>query len=817
MAEKDKKFEVSEDFRNTGLSDFDGIFPAGVEEGTESEEQFKEKLFEFNRRGKKYYDTIKSKLKAHAPEMPLALMYSLFNTESSFNPAVVSTAGNNPTASLKKLGYTSENMGDPGAKGLGQFMNVTSGYQIAKKFGGKAPNKLFGNYLHDPFDTDKNIEASVKFLRSLIKKFGVSGGLHAYNIGGGRHSVNKFQDKPVSDWSKNGNPNYSEKILNHFQTLQGVSEAPKKSSDIIINIGDSNGIRKAKFSKGLNRGAVGASMKNWLDALTMYYEGDFGVVNTGNENIDIPFEDKDGNAIPAINYRGQPTEINISVIGGNDISKIGKRAVSDTYIKDVAIPLMKLIANSGGSFGGPSPVSSKVKLSSGQSQMELREELNEKLKQAAKTVGITYIDNIEELLSKYDGENPDSLYAPDGIHVKTDKFKDGSSDREEDEELEQPEEREKTRSKYQLSRNIYISGPDIRHASKEDGIKKDNIKYLAAAIKNDVDFKNLLVKIFFKPRESTNVNVRVPERFQGSEFAGSHQVSVSQNERINIYLRLRNYALSRTESNLDALLRTDSGMDYKSYSFLSAITDAWVNGRLASDFQKYKKKAGFLVGSPLEENKGNNQMKITKERLAQIIKEEVEAYKASQLSEVDADEVDEEEAYIKEIADLLKGTYDTFFQSAAPAVGTPQTKADTGERVTDQTAHEDAKGILLDLLGNAIDEFQEKGSMHEDGHDDVPSAVRAMKTMAEDALEMLDALEQMDGNLPTWWTNKMAVSASMLNKMRDYLLVPSLEEVDQYVPCPQTDSDAKTRCEQERQINRQKQKGKNKNESIDEQ
>jgi hypothetical protein len=54
-----------------------------------------------------------------------------------------------------------------------------------------------------------------------------------------------------------------------------------------------------------------------------------------------------------------------------------------------------------------------------------------------------------------------------------------------------------------------------------------------------------------------------------------------------------------------------------------------------------------------------------------------------------------------------------------------------------------------------------------------------MKTMAEDALEMLDALEQMDGTLPTWWTNKMAVSASMLNKMRDYLLVPSEEESSQ--------------------------------------
>ena len=167
-------------------------------------------------------------------------------------------------------------------------------------------------------------------------------------------------------------------------------------------------------------------------------------------------------------------------------------------------------------------------------------------------------------------------------------------------------------------------------------------------------------------------------------------------------------------------------------------------------------------------------MKITKQRLQKIIQEEIETYRASQINELDVDELEEAELYIKEIVDLLRSTYDTFFKSAAPAVGTPQTKADTGKPVTDQTAHEDAKGLLLELLGNAIDEFQQKEpELNEDGHSDVPSAVRAMKTIIEDAGQMLQALEQMDGSLPTWWTNKMAVSASMLNKMRDYLLVPS--------------------------------------------
>ena len=30
--------------------------------------------------------------------------------------------------------------------------------------------------------------------------------------------------------------------------------------------------------------------------------------------------------------------------------------------------------------------------------------------------------------------------------------------------------------------------------------------------------------------------------------------------------------------------------------------------------------------------------------------------------------------------------------------------------------------------------------------------------------------------LPTWWTNKLAVASNSMNKMRDYLLVPSVSE-----------------------------------------
>ena len=74
-----------------------------------------------------------------------------------------------------------------------------------------------------------------------------------------------------------------------------------------------------------------------------------------------------------------------------------------------------------------------------------------------------------------------------------------------------------------------------------------------------------------------------------------------------------------------------------------------------------------------------------------------------------------------------------------------------------------------------------KSIQTEDGHEDISSARRAMQTIIEDAGEMLQALDQMQGNLPTWWTNKMAVAASMLNKMRDYLLVDGEPELSEGV------------------------------------
>ena len=63
----------------------------------------------------------------------------------------------------------------------------------------------------------------------------------------------------------------------------------------------------------------------------------------------------------------------------------------------------------------------------------------------------------------------------------------------------------------------------------------------------------------------------------------------------------------------------------------------------------------------------------------------------------------------------------------------------------------------------------------EDGHTDVSSAIRQCKTVLEDAMQIMGKLKSMSGedSLPTWWTNKLAVASNSMNKIRDYLLVPS--------------------------------------------
>ena len=58
-----------------------------------------------------------------------------------------------------------------------------------------------------------------------------------------------------------------------------------------------------------------------------------------------------------------------------------------------------------------------------------------------------------------------------------------------------------------------------------------------------------------------------------------------------------------------------------------------------------------------------------------------------------------------------------------------------------------------------------------DGHTDVASAKRQCVNIIEDCPDILKALHEDDeASLPTWWTNKLAVSAAYINSDRDYLV-----------------------------------------------
>ena len=76
--------------------------------------------------------------------------------------------------------------------------------------------------------------------------------------------------------------------------------------------------------------------------------------------------------------------------------------------------------------------------------------------------------------------------------------------------------------------------------------------------------------------------------------------------------------------------------------------------------------------------------------------------------------------------------------------------------------------------------LKEVSKQKEDGHTDVASAIRKCKTTIEDASQLLSKLQGMDpeGGLPSWWNSKLAIAANSMNKLRDYLLVPSITRED---------------------------------------
>tara|TARA_Y100001963_G_scaffold110216_1_gene152386 strand:- start:547 stop:1152 length:606 start_codon:yes stop_codon:yes gene_type:complete len=82
--------------------------------------------------------------------------------------------------------------------------------------------------------------------------------------------------------------------------------------------------------------------------------------------------------------------------------------------------------------------------------------------------------------------------------------------------------------------------------------------------------------------------------------------------------------------------------------------------------------------------------------------------------------------------------------------------------------------LLKDIEQGKVytDKDRKPFKVNEDGHTDVPSAIRKLKLSIEDSQQILQKLKSMnqEDSLPSWWTDKITLASNYLNKSRDYLL-----------------------------------------------
>ena len=69
-------------------------------------------------------------------------------------------------------------------------------------------------------------------------------------------------------------------------------------------------------------------------------------------------------------------------------------------------------------------------------------------------------------------------------------------------------------------------------------------------------------------------------------------------------------------------------------------------------------------------------------------------------------------------------------------------------------------------------------------HSDIASTKRQLKEIQDDTLDIFHSVNSKgdDEELPTWWTNKLAVASNSMNKLRDYILNPVQENVIHEAP-----------------------------------
>ena len=93
-------------------------------------------------------------------------------------------------------------------------------------------------------------------------------------------------------------------------------------------------------------------------------------------------------------------------------------------------------------------------------------------------------------------------------------------------------------------------------------------------------------------------------------------------------------------------------------------------------------------------------------------------------------------------------------------------------RTADKKAKKESTMKLADIIQEElIAELKKRGKIQEDGHTDIPSAIRKCKLIIDDAKDILEKLGDKDPeeDLPAWWMGKVTLASDYLNKADDYI------------------------------------------------
>lgn len=80
--------------------------------------------------------------------------------------------------------------------------------------------------------------------------------------------------------------------------------------------------------------------------------------------------------------------------------------------------------------------------------------------------------------------------------------------------------------------------------------------------------------------------------------------------------------------------------------------------------------------------------------------------------------------------------------------------------------------------------------MKKSGHTDVASSLMLCKSIIEDAESILTSLPEGETELPTWWTNKLAICYAYVNSLRDYAVYQGFEEDEEQESESETEDSA---------------------------